>query len=355
VYYVAQGKLEGASNGQGVEPIEDHNNLYVYDTQTGTTAFIGTLAPTLAEAPSTASKVGESPGSEEKTLQEFMRLSTITPDGRFLVFTSIEDLTPGDTSTARQVFEYDAETGELVRVSIGQNGFNDNGNTAIFNARPPRQDAGWPLAVSNDGAYVVFQSADGLTPGALNRDRGEFTRENINGELVKEPYYANNAYEYHDGNVYLISDGRDASYSSIGLSTAESSVQVRGISPSGDDIFFETADRLVPQDLDTEIDLYDARIDGGFPAPVSLLPSCSGDACQGQLSPSPTLLSPGSESQAGATPPLVTPAPAHTLAAKPKPKAKACKKGYVKKKTKCVKVKTKKKARKSSNNRRTGR
>ena len=62
----------------------------------------------------------------------------MTPDGQFLVFTSSADLTPGDTSTAQQVFEYDAQTGELVRVSIGQNGFNDNGNTDTFGAEIPR-------------------------------------------------------------------------------------------------------------------------------------------------------------------------------------------------------------------------
>ena len=29
------------------------------------------------------------------------------------------------------MFEYDAQTGSLVRVSIGQNGYNDNGNTDV--------------------------------------------------------------------------------------------------------------------------------------------------------------------------------------------------------------------------------
>ena len=54
----------------------------------------------------------------------------LTPDGSFLVFVSSTDhLTPDDTSTAPQVFEYDAQTGALVRVSIGQDGYNDNGNT----------------------------------------------------------------------------------------------------------------------------------------------------------------------------------------------------------------------------------
>jgi hypothetical protein len=294
--------------------------VYVYDTETGRIAFIAD------------GEVGT---------------SDVTPDGRFLVFTSSSDLTSDDTSTAQQVFEYDAENGDLVRVSIGQDGFNDNGNTGTFNAVIPgyRRAANFPVAVavSNDGAYVAFESSDGLTPGALNGDLVEIPYEfelaEANGEVKKSvaKYYAENVYEYHDGGVYLISDGQDTSMSSNATEAPKSAVRLRGMSPSGDNIFFETADRLVPQDLDTAIDLYDARIDGGFPAPVSLLPSCTSDACQGQLSASPTLLSPGSEFQAGGNPPLTGSEPAPVAKPRSKAKLKGCKKGYVKKKTECVK------------------
>jgi Tol biopolymer transport system component len=311
VYFLAAGKLEGARNSQGKEAVEKESNLYVYDTETGTTAFVATV----------------SPGNP-----------SVTPDGQFLVFTSnTPGLTPGDTSTANQVFEYDAGSGgagSLTRVSIGQDGFNDNGNTDTFGAEIPEPLDGSQVAVSDDGAYVVFQSADGLTPQALNGVPLEHETAYSN--------YAENVYEYHDGNVYLISDGQDASYSPKAVGNIASSVRIEGLSPSGADVFFETADRLVSQDVDTGLDMYDARIDGGFPAAVSSLPTCSGDACQGQLSPAPTLLSPGSESQAGETPPLLAVAPGPALA-KSKPKAKGCKNGYVRKKTSCVKVKTGKK------------
>jgi hypothetical protein len=332
VYFVAAGALEGASNNQGQHPKEGEPNLYVFDSETGATAFIATVSPS-------------------RSTRESM-----TPNGQFFVFTSsTEKLTPGDTSTAQQVFEYDAQTGELVRVSIGQNGFNDNGNSNTFGAQIPKDAAyepDYPVAVSNDGAYVAFESSDGLTPGALNGYLTELSYEKEGIHEIKT-YYAENVYEYHDGNVYLISDGQDTSFSlrSGEGSHGGSSVRLRGMSPSGEDIFFETADRLVPQDLDTQVDLYDVRIDGGFPAPVSLLPSCTGDACQGPLSPAPTLLAPGSEFQAGGNPPLAgggAPNPAPAAKPKPKVKPKACKQGYVKKKDKCVK---KPKAKKSAKGR----
>ena len=40
-------------------------------------------------------------------------------------------------------------------------------------------------------------------------------------------------------------------------------------------MFFTTADRLVPVDSDSELDYYDARVNGGFSAPVE--PVCHGE------------------------------------------------------------------------------
>jgi hypothetical protein len=286
LYFRASGALTGA-NSQGHAPVAGEPNLYLLrrdaEFPAGRLSFIGTTVAGAAQA---------------------------TPDGRFLVFTSTADLTSGDTSTASQLFEYDAQSESLVRVSVGQDGFNDNGNTDTFNA----EVAEFPV-VSDNGEYVAFQSADALTPGAL----------------VGEP----NVYEYHGGNVYLISDGQRGAV-------------LRGVSASGGDIFFETTDQLVTQDTDTQVDLYDARVDGGFPAAVSSLPTCQGDACQGELSAAPILLSPGSEFQAGVNPPLTGSEVAPAIKAKAKAKPAKCKKGYMKSKRGCVKVRRTKKAAKKS-------
>jgi hypothetical protein len=66
---------------------------------------------------------------------------------------------------------------------------------------------------------------------------------------------AQNVYEYHNGQASLISDGKDTS--ERGASRA---VELPGSSASGADVFFTTADRLVPQDTDTQRDIYDAHI-----------------------------------------------------------------------------------------------
>jgi hypothetical protein len=309
VYFVAKGVLTTTPNSQGQMAREGANNLYVFERDArhpaGSNAFIAALA------------------GSDKELWSGKAPADVTPDGRFIVFTSTTDhLTTDDTSTAAQVFEYDAQTDALVRVSIGQNGYNDNGNTDVAgasinspgfaeaNSDPTKYWSG--LTMSTDGAYVFFQSSDGLAPQALNH-------EAIGEPSGSEELYATNVYEYHEGNVYLISDGRD-----VGRKGA----YLIGTGASGADVLFTTVDQLAPQDTDTNRDIYDARIDGGFPAPVAPA-ECSGDACQGPLSPAPVLLSPGSEFQApGAVlAPPVSKVVVKKAKAKPKRKAKPVRKG----------------------------
>jgi hypothetical protein len=233
-----------------------------------------------------------------------------TPDGDFLVFTSFGDLTAGDTSTARQVFQYDAQTGRLTRVSVGLEGFNDNGNVtgrdvdgevdaaiAIQDYNVGSGERAIARTMSDDGAYVFFQSPVALTPRALERVQ---VGDNFNGRVK---LYAQNIYEYHEGRVSLI--GSDAAES-----INQAPHALIGTSASGGDVFFSTEDRLVGQDTDTLPDFYDARVDGGFP--VSAAPAgCQGEACQGLPGEVPSFGSPSSVSFSGvgntAAPPVAKP------------------------------------------------
>jgi hypothetical protein len=92
----------------------------------------------------------------------------------------------------------------------------------------------------------------------------------------------------------------------------------------------------VPQDTDGEPDVYDARINGGFPAALAPPQPCSGDACQGPLTNPEPLLVPGSAVQA---PGQDFPPPAEPALAKPKSKPKATVKHKAKKKAKKGKAK----------------
>jgi hypothetical protein len=119
-------------------------------------------------------------------------------------------------------------------------------------------------------------------------------------------------YEYHEGHVYLISDGHDVSTAAVPCKSRvvseieifESSVCLLGSDASGHNVFFTTSDQLVPADTDTNLDIYDARIcePGATPANPCIapeppaLPPCDGENCHGIPSATPSLLAPGTAS-----------------------------------------------------------
>jgi hypothetical protein len=129
-YFLAQGVLTKTPNGEGEAAEAGAHNLYVFERDAaypaGRIAFVARLGPVI--------ETGEGEGTVEEG--SFVD-ANVTPDGRFLVFASKRELTPDDTSAGlKQVFEYDAQTGALVRVSIGQEGFDHDGNVPpIFQRR----------------------------------------------------------------------------------------------------------------------------------------------------------------------------------------------------------------------------
>jgi len=306
VYFVAKGVLTGGqANGYGGVAQAGQNNLYVFERDSrypaGHVTFIAILGESEAEL---AAKQHACSGSteekevcEEERKRQFevkneedatdwkpldTRRVQATPDGRFLVFESVADLTPGDTSEQQQIFEYDALSGELVRVSRAANDAeSQSAESAELNGSQIEEqsyiagtsgthspaEAGSNLAVSEDGATVVFGSDAALTPEA---------EAGIGGREPKK-----GAYEYHssvatggtieDGDVYLIAQP----------GPSEAPI----VDGSGNDVFFLSSSSLVPQDSDTQIDLYDARVDGGLPAPVAPV-ECDGAGCAPPVAPS---------------------------------------------------------------------
>jgi hypothetical protein len=300
-YFVANGVLAGGAtpgdcqhSSEAQEALQ-HCNLYVYERDerypAGHLAFIASLTGTDASLD----------WLENVT-------ANVTPDGRFLVFESHGDLTPDDTygEGYTQVFRYDAESGQLARVSIGQDGFNDDGNLGVGAATivsstealhggtlgPPRGDP----TMSDDGSYVFFQSPVALTPHALDDEIVGYLRFGT----VNEVEYAQNVYEYHEGRVYLISDGHDTTdaltpctsrvssdSSPVDSELFRSAVCLLGSDASGHNVFFMTGDQLVLKDTDTQVDIYDARVcepEDGNPCitePSAPLPPCDGENCHG--------------------------------------------------------------------------
>ncbi len=273
-------KAEPVTSGSRCRPKEGEDNLYAFERDAehpaGNVSFIATLS--LSDRASDWN-------------ERDLRRAQATPDGRFLVFPSVEDLTAGDTSSQQQLFEYDDVTGELVRVSRGGNSDEPQGTESAdvhageisdvqgYSSQTGPGQPATDVVVSSDGSVVVFADSGVLT-GVVGEGAGS-------------------AYEYRsavasggtigDGDVYLISDGEGSK------STEFSGVE--GLDASGGDVFFRTAGSLVGSDADEQFDTYDARVDGGFLAPDPPV-ECVAEAC-GSLYVQPSFAVPGSTTVSG--------------------------------------------------------
>lgn len=332
VYFVAKGALTASPNTQGQTALAGADNLYVYTREAGQEGHVAFIA-VLPEADSGEWSQGQGHAN-------------VTPNGRYLVFTSRGALTPDDTRTdgAQQVFRYDAQSGVTVRISIGEHGFDDNGNAGVGDARIVRSIAGYRQTapgrpdptMSDDGRRVFFMSPIALTPGALNS-------VHIGSEANGSPAYAQNVYEYDEGNVYLISDGRDTSAEPNELCESFSAVCLIGTDATGTNVFFSTVDQLLPQDTDTQLDVYDARIcsadDPCLIAPSPSLPPCLGEACHGTPAAAPPVPSAPTATfdGRGSTPSGVG------SGIKKKRKAARCAKGRKRRPGNCINAKRRKK------------
>jgi hypothetical protein len=351
VYFVAKGALTTAANSEGQSAQEGANNLYVFGRDaahpSGRVVFITTMPDT------DTVEWGRSVGLP----------ANVSSDGRFLLFLSHGRLTGDDSSVggALQVFRYDADTGGLVRVSHGEAGFNDDGNRSLPTpcggvgcsedariARGLGASRSDP-SMSEDGRRVFFQSPVGLTAKAADDVR-------IGTDSLGDPVYEQNVYEWEEGHVYLISDGRDLSVDAgqephCGAAGIPSSVCLLGSDVSGANVFFSTADGLVGQDTDGEVDYYDARVcTSGDPCvkqPAVVSTECEGDACRDVSGSPPSLSAPSSVGFSGAgnlAPTPVSKTVKHPVRKKPR----VCAKGRRRSHGRCVKVKHRARAGKSA-------
>jgi hypothetical protein len=125
--------------------------------------------------------------------------------------------------------------------------------------------------VSNDGSRVFFDSEDVLAAHDTDgvQDVYEWERDGAGGCALAS------------GCVYLISSG-----------TSEDVSQFVAAGENGNDVFFVTRSALVPEDRDEKIDMYDARVHGGFSVASNKLAACEGEGCLGPLGAAPTSLTP---------------------------------------------------------------
>jgi len=287
VYFVSEEALGGeGENSEGDKASTGKPNLYLYEKGSGF-VFIATLSTTETD-PSNDGR-SSSPVNNKPNV----RSARVSPDGLHAAFTSTESLTgydnidanAGEAATEVYVFDATADGGAGVLVCasckpsgarpVGRSLGNANGGIPInwTAARIP----GWSTqfqptrALSDDGARLFFNSYDALLPRDTNGKADVYQWEAIGSGDCSEGSSIFSA--PNGGCISLISSGESPDDSVFFDAT-----------PSGSDVFFATQSSLLEQDYGL-LDVYDARVNGGFPAPPKPPAACEGEACQGPLTP----------------------------------------------------------------------
>jgi hypothetical protein len=322
VYFTSNGVLAANTNAAGHTAVGNSPNLYVYDTGSGETTFIATVA----ERDVVAEGFGPGPLVREPDVS---RAAVPTPDGGVLVFASAGNLTGQNPAEEfSEVYRYAAGDGSLVCVSCTAAGVEPTGDAGFGETAGGTYDpSSLSSPMSEDGSRVFFQTPDSLIP------------EDTNGSAPPSAKFgtpsSTDVYEWEAGKVHLISSG-----------TSSNPAVLDGTTPSGDDVFFTTDADLVPADSDGGYEnVFDARVGGGFPVSAGGTPSCVGQSCRAAFGAPPAFGAPGSVLLGGSGNLPAPPVAKGTVKTKPKAKAGKCRSGFVRKRGRCVKKKVVKKGR----------
>jgi len=311
VYFAARGQLlpgEGrtyAQNSLG----GGFANVYRYEG--GDLSYVGSIGMSQAMFPSDYTQI------KALTRNEGASASQTTKSGDYLLFPSRANMAGENPNEVVQVYLYSALTGETECVSCPVGRAPEEEARIVTNNYLNGVNSGdgnyQPRSLSEDGR-VFFTSTEPLVAGATQG----------NSSSTFESFSTTNAYEWHRGQLSLLMSGR---------------LKLIDISNDGKDVYVNTNEQLVPQDIDFAADIYDVRTGGGFAAPPTVA-SCdpAADQCQGTPGTPPSAPTPPS---AGFTGPGSSPEKAT------KPKPKQCPKGKVRKHGKCVKKPVKKKKQKA--------
>jgi hypothetical protein len=275
VYFVS-GETLGGPNARGETPAAGKPNLYV--EQAGASTFIATLSSSDATWDAAGDPV-------EHTAR-------VSADGVHAVFMSDVSLTGYDNSDATsgepddEVYVYDADTRGLDCVSCNPTEGRPAGRYTDPTGRTSGSGAqrwiaaqipGWETqfyaarVLSEDGERLFFDSYDALVP-----------RDTNGREDVYEWEAASDGEECAELGAELFSASAGGCLSLISSGTSPTDSQFVDASATGGDVFFTTEASLVAQDTGL-VDVYDARVDGGFPPPQNAPAACEGEVCQGAV------------------------------------------------------------------------
>lgn len=249
IYFVAKGILTTSPNPEGKSANEYAASVakfYVWDRGSEVTSFIGALDSGDGAPGNNNGLWGSNAGTFRNAAYPVPVLGLdpegieVGGDGHILFFGSNASLTSNDMDgNRRDVFRYDSEGAGLQCVSCLSGADSEPLDVAEeFDPLPLGTDfAEIGRRSSEDGMTTVFTTAVGLVPG------------DVNGVL--------DGYLWRDGELFRLPG------------TSGGLLNRPVISGDGSEIAFQSFDQLLPEDGDSNEDIYIVRAGGGFPQPIT--------------------------------------------------------------------------------------
>jgi len=248
VYFAARGQLvQGEGNSEAKNLADGTYSIYLAVGGTPAASpelrFVGALggAPGLPAYHSLA-------GGRTRYITPAWN-SKVTPDGSRLLFASGADMAGHESGGLSEAYLYDADADVTICVSCRRDG-QPSVVPSVLPLASNDDATNWnspPVTLTADGRRVFFYSTNRLASGA------------IEGRA--------NLYQWEDGQVSFLANSSP--------NTTSKSLQLVGASADGDDVYFTTVDRYTWEDTDSKLDVYDARVGGGFPEPPAPPAPCN--------------------------------------------------------------------------------
>jgi WD40-like Beta Propeller Repeat len=271
VYFAATGVLTADPNPAGqtaAEPPASTPKLYAWDTESEEVRFVGALAA--------ADLLWGGKGTFFNNAYPVPATgkdgSGIEVGGRgdVLVFQTGAALTANDTDGAMlDTFRYDGSVASPTLVCVSCKPGGPDSEAIATEQRGPAgqfEKVGTAFAeenrwVSEDGKTILIRTNQALVPSDVNGTR--------------------NDYLWREGKPTMLpgTDGPASALNALG-------VYAPVLSHDGSLVAFNAYSKLLPSDIDSNIDVYVARPGGGFPFPEPE-PDCEGEACQGTAQQGP--------------------------------------------------------------------
>jgi hypothetical protein len=276
-YFVSPTAIPTEPNPKAAAPVGGKENLYL--SREGLISFVGTVTKLDVAGVSGATEQTEGLGLWTTAIGQSAYgapgrfgedPSRTTPDGSVLLFESRANLTSYDSKGHTEVYRYDSAHNELDCLSCNPTQAAATGNASLQSVS---QEQGAPEPFSSfalvanlraDGRRAFFQTTEPLVAADSDelQDVYEWEAQGV-GSCTRA-----------GGCLNLISSGQ-----------SRRPDYLYAVSDSGDDVFIRSADLLLSADHDETPSIYDARVDGGFPEPISQ--SCQNEPCPPGTTPPP--------------------------------------------------------------------